>query len=82
MGQRLLCVGLLASVASGPACDCSAGDSLGRFAPSVRLVPQALSIGPVPLGAEETAQVLGISRRTVQGDWKMARTWLRRELAP
>jgi RNA polymerase sigma factor (TIGR02999 family) len=29
----------------------------------------------------EIAQALGVSRRTVQGDWQMARAWLRRELA-
>ena len=32
------------------------------------------------LTCEEVATVLELSRRTVQGDWKMARTWLRREL--
>jgi RNA polymerase sigma factor (TIGR02999 family) len=29
---------------------------------------------------EETAQVLGVSRRTVDADWAMARMWLAREL--
>ena len=28
----------------------------------------------------ETAEVLGVSERTVQRDWQMARAWLRREL--
>lgn len=28
----------------------------------------------------ETAEVLGVSTRTVEGDWAMARAWLRREL--
>ena len=32
------------------------------------------------LSCEEVAVVLGVSRRTVQGDWSMARSWLRREL--
>ena len=32
------------------------------------------------LGVEETAEVLGISRHTVQRDWTLARTWLLREL--
>jgi RNA polymerase sigma factor (TIGR02999 family) len=32
------------------------------------------------LTAEEVAQVLGVSRRTVQGDWKVAKLWLAREL--
>lgn len=32
------------------------------------------------LTAEEVAVVLGISRKTVQEDWKVAKVWLRREL--
>jgi len=32
------------------------------------------------LSVEETAAVLRISRDTVMRDWKLARTWLRREL--
>ncbi|MEM7205814.1 MAG: ECF-type sigma factor [Planctomycetota bacterium] len=32
------------------------------------------------LSIEECAEVLGVSRRTVLGDWSMARAWLRREL--
>ncbi|MEL6328249.1 MAG: ECF-type sigma factor [Planctomycetota bacterium] len=32
------------------------------------------------LTIEETAQVLAISHRTVERDWKVARAWLRREL--
>ncbi len=30
---------------------------------------------------EEVAQVLGVSKRTVEGEWTMIRAWLRRELA-
>ncbi len=30
---------------------------------------------------EEIAAVLGVSKRTVEGDWTFARAWLRRELA-
>jgi RNA polymerase sigma-70 factor, ECF subfamily len=33
------------------------------------------------LSVEETAEVLGISQETVMRDWKMARTWLFRELS-
>ena len=33
------------------------------------------------LSVEETAEVLGISPETVMRDWKMARTWLFRELS-
>ena len=32
------------------------------------------------LSSEEAAQVLGVSQRTVERDWKMGRAWLRREL--
>ena len=32
------------------------------------------------LSVKETAEVLGISAETVQRDWKMAKSWLRREL--
>jgi len=34
------------------------------------------------LSVEETADELGVSRRTVEGDWTHARVWLRRELQP
>lgn len=33
------------------------------------------------LTVEETAEVLGISPRTVKRDWSMARAWLRREMS-
>lgn len=32
------------------------------------------------LGAKEVAHVLGVSQRTVESDWAMAKAWLRREL--
>jgi RNA polymerase sigma factor (TIGR02999 family) len=32
------------------------------------------------LSVEEVAQQLGVSKRTVEGDWTMARAWLSREL--
>jgi RNA polymerase sigma-70 factor (ECF subfamily) len=34
------------------------------------------------LNEEETAEALGISLRTVQRDWTLAKTWLRREMRP
>jgi RNA polymerase sigma factor (TIGR02999 family) len=34
------------------------------------------------LTAEEVAHVLGVSRRTVQNDWRVAKMWLARELGP
>jgi RNA polymerase sigma factor (TIGR02999 family) len=33
-------------------------------------------------GTAETARLLGVSARTVEGDWTHARAWLQRELAP
>jgi RNA polymerase sigma factor (TIGR02999 family) len=33
------------------------------------------------MSVEEVAQVLGVSKRTVEGDWTMARAWLLRELS-
>jgi RNA polymerase sigma factor (TIGR02999 family) len=33
------------------------------------------------LSVEETAEVMGISSRTVKRDWAMAKAWLREELA-
>lgn len=33
------------------------------------------------LSIEETAEVLGVSHATVERDWKVARAWLRRQLA-
>jgi RNA polymerase sigma-70 factor (ECF subfamily) len=33
------------------------------------------------LGVAEVAEVLGVSKRTVEGDWAHARAWLRRELS-
>ena len=32
------------------------------------------------LSVEETGETLGVSPQTVMRDWKLARTWLRREL--
>jgi RNA polymerase sigma factor (TIGR02999 family) len=33
------------------------------------------------LNVEQAAEVLGVSARTVESDWRFARAWLRRELA-
>jgi len=33
------------------------------------------------LSVAEVAEVLGVSKRTVEGDWTMVRAWLRRELS-
>ena len=34
------------------------------------------------LSVEETAEVLGVSERTVKRDWQMAKAWLREEIRP
>jgi len=56
-------------------------DSLGRLAElnerQARIVELRFFGG---LTLEETADVLGVSARTVDVDWSMARWWLRREL--
>ena len=31
---------------------------------------------------EETAEILGLSERSIKSDWAMAKAWLRRELSP
>ena len=33
------------------------------------------------MSVEEVAEVLGVSKRTIEGDWTMARAWLMRELS-
>jgi RNA polymerase sigma-70 factor (ECF subfamily) len=33
------------------------------------------------LSVEETAEVLGVSSRTVKRDWKVAKAWLRQQIA-
>jgi DNA-directed RNA polymerase specialized sigma24 family protein len=33
------------------------------------------------LSVEDTAEILGVSRRTVELDTRLARAWLRKELA-
>ncbi|MCB9854209.1 MAG: sigma-70 family RNA polymerase sigma factor [Phycisphaerales bacterium] len=43
-----------------------------------RIVEMRFIVG---LTIEETADVLGVSPRTVNVDWQMARAWLRRELS-
>jgi RNA polymerase sigma-70 factor, ECF subfamily len=53
-------------------------ESLGRLDPQqVRVVELRFFGG---LTVEETAEVLGISPRTVKRDWRVARLWLHREL--
>lgn len=56
-------------------------DALGRLetlnARQAQIVEMRYFSG---LSIDETAAVLGVSARTVDGDWEMARVWLKREL--
>ena len=57
-------------------------DALDRLAavnPRGGLVVQHRFFGGLTL--EETADVLGVSAKTVQRDWLVARAWLRKEIA-
>jgi len=45
---------------------------------AARVVEQRFFAG---LTLEETADVLGVSMKTVQRDWMLARAWLRKEIA-
>ncbi len=45
----------------------------------MRVVEQRFFAG---LTLEETAEVLGVSVKTVQRDWLSARAWLRKEIGP
>ena len=52
---------------------------LGRFAPQkLQIVELRFFAG---LSVDETADVVGVSPRTVARDWRLARAWLRCELA-
>jgi RNA polymerase sigma-70 factor (ECF subfamily) len=57
-------------------------DALERLAEldkrQARIVELRLFAG---LAVEEVASVLGVSKRTVEGDWKHAKAWLRAELS-
>jgi RNA polymerase sigma factor (TIGR02999 family) len=56
-------------------------DALGRFA---KLDPRAAKVVELRffggMTVDEAAEVLGVSKRTVNDDWAFARAWLRREL--
>ena len=58
------------------------GDALERLA---TLSPRQADVVTLRfiggMTSEETAQQLGVSLRTIEGDWQFARAWLRRELA-
>lgn len=60
----------------------SLDDALGRLAQAnaraAQVVEQRFFAG---LTLEETANVLGVSMKTVQRDWILARAWLRKEIA-
>lgn len=53
-------------------------ERLGRFAPQeLRVVELRFFAG---LSVEGTAEILGVSPRTVARDWRIAKAWLRRQL--
>jgi RNA polymerase sigma factor (TIGR02999 family) len=54
-------------------------ESLGRLDPQQARVVELRFFGG--LTVEETAEVLGISPRTVKRDWRVARAWLHGELS-
>ena len=55
-------------------------DRLGELQPRLRSLVEHRYFGG--LSERETAEVLGVSERTVQRDWARARAWLHRELYP
>jgi len=55
-------------------------DALGRLEPRLRAVVEYRFFGG--LTEHETADVLGVTERTVQRDWARARAWLHKEIYP
>jgi RNA polymerase sigma factor (TIGR02999 family) len=55
-------------------------DALTRLAPRLRAVVEYRYFGG--LTDRETAEVLGVTERTVQRDWVRARAWLHKEIYP
>lgn len=53
-------------------------DRLARLSPRQARVAELRYFGGYSV--EETAEILGVSERTVKGDWRVARAWLREEL--
>jgi len=70
------------AAAGGPGTDLvtvdEALDALARIDPRKSRVVELRFFGG--LSVEETAEVLNVSPETVLRDWKLARSWLRREL--
>ena len=54
-------------------------EALAEFDPRMSRVVELRFFGG--LSVEEVALILGHSKRTIEGDWTMARAWLRRRLA-
>jgi RNA polymerase sigma factor (TIGR02999 family) len=52
---------------------------LGRTDPRLARVVTLRFFGG--LSVDETAETLGLSKRTIEGDWTIAKAWLRRELS-
>lgn len=55
-------------------------EALGRLTPRLRAVVEYRFFGG--LTERETADVLGVTERTVQRDWVRARAWLHKEIYP
>ena len=55
-------------------------EALGRLTPRLRAVVEYRFFGG--LTERETADVLGVTERTVQRDWARARAWLHKEIYP
>ena len=53
-------------------------EQLGKLDPRQARVVQLRFLGG--LNVDEVAEVLGVSKRTVEGDWTHAKAWLRAEL--
>lgn len=54
-------------------------ERLGELSPRQAALVELRFFGG--LSQDEAAETLGVSRRTVAGDWAMARAWLQRELS-
>ena len=53
-------------------------EDLARLDPQQARIVELRFFGGLTI--DETAEVVGVSHTTVEGNWKMARAWLRREL--
>ena len=82
-GQQRVSITTVEKLAKEPEIDLlalnEALDELARMDPQQSQIVELKFFGG--LSIEEIAEVLGIGHATVERDWKMARAWLRRQLA-